>query len=664
LIRLLFRMDEKQESHHHHNHRWPHEASKDHHRHRHHHHHHHSDDSEDDIKAKRRSHRYSAAGIASDTDELLEKHEKALTENDELRLQVHQLQEERENFNREDSIDENNTSQASKCRLMCLALLCSFLVLVGVKTKESSPEENIVTAPSAFPIYPTYGPTPSPTELIIYNGPTEEECLAISNGLAFRDQLMERSFEVDMDVTLEATEMTDDLELQLAEKIQQYLVPALAGCPDEVGNGNRQLVSTKYVIAGGIVTVHARANTECEEDAGTSCFRAIASLDLLLKGEMTTFEFIALMTGVFSNSPLVTRLRLDLPYKVIVIVGVRSTSPTEAPSVAPSLLPSESPSRTLVVHPTTEAPTRAPVTYPTAEAPAKGPNLLTSRSPSSRPSSIPSVGPTAMPSSSPSLQPTPFPSLEPTPSPTPGPTGLPSPSPTRAPTLSTTSAPVTAPPSSIPSAPPTETPSTMNPTASLIPSASFSPTASSAPSTSFAPSTSQPSFEPSVLPTPSPTQQTCFQTNTELSNAVDDWFQGSHRTASVEALYGLIGDWCFGAGVTSMRELFYFRSTFNEDISKWDVSSVTNMYGMFKGASSFNQNLSSWDVSTVRNMNGMFHDSASFNQNLCQWGSHMPSWSFLIVWNNVADMFENTNCPSTASPNLALNPKGPFCHVC
>ena len=43
-------------------------------------------------------------------------------------------------------------------------------------------------------------------------------------------------------------------------------------------------------------------------------------------------------------------------------------------------------------------------------------------------------------------------------------------------------------------------------------------------------------------------------------------------------------------------------STFNDDISSWDVSSVTNMSFMFLGNAEFNQNISSWDVSSVQIM--------------------------------------------------------------
>ena len=51
--------------------------------------------------------------------------------------------------------------------------------------------------------------------------------------------------------------------------------------------------------------------------------------------------------------------------------------------------------------------------------------------------------------------------------------------------------------------------------------------------------------------------------------------------------------------VTSMSNLFNGLSSFNSDISNWNVSSVTDMYGMFVGASSFNSDISNWDVSSV-----------------------------------------------------------------
>lgn len=73
------------------------------------------------------------------------------------------------------------------------------------------------------------------------------------------------------------------------------------------------------------------------------------------------------------------------------------------------------------------------------------------------------------------------------------------------------------------------------------------------------------------------------------------------------------------SSVTDMSSMFYNATLFNQDISTWDVSKVTDMNGMFDRSSSFNQPLNDWDVSNVTNMNGMFFIASSFNQPLNSW---------------------------------------------
>ena len=72
-------------------------------------------------------------------------------------------------------------------------------------------------------------------------------------------------------------------------------------------------------------------------------------------------------------------------------------------------------------------------------------------------------------------------------------------------------------------------------------------------------------------------------------------------------------------GVTDMSNMFSNASSFNQNISSWDVSKATNMNEMFSGAESFNQNISSWDVSKVTNMTRMFHNASVFNQDIGFW---------------------------------------------
>ena len=65
-----------------------------------------------------------------------------------------------------------------------------------------------------------------------------------------------------------------------------------------------------------------------------------------------------------------------------------------------------------------------------------------------------------------------------------------------------------------------------------------------------------------------------------------------------------------------MTSMFGGASTFNGDLSKWDVTKVTNIRSMGNGASSFNGDLSKWDVAKVTNMVRMFSGASSFKRDL------------------------------------------------
>jgi surface protein len=65
--------------------------------------------------------------------------------------------------------------------------------------------------------------------------------------------------------------------------------------------------------------------------------------------------------------------------------------------------------------------------------------------------------------------------------------------------------------------------------------------------------------------------------NTGLRRVVSDWIAGGTLKDAVVAKYGEIENWSTSE-VTNLKYVFYGKSSFNADISKWVVSSVTTMY--------------------------------------------------------------------------------------
>lgn len=109
----------------------------------------------------------------------------------------------------------------------------------------------------------------------------------------------------------------------------------------------------------------------------------------------------------------------------------------------------------------------------------------------------------------------------------------------------------------------------------------------------------------------------------------------------------------------------FYRSSFNNDISGWDTSSITNMSHMFQGASAFNQPIENWDVSNVTDMSYMFAEDnvdyaihyvpspSVFNQPLNNWNvSNVTNMSYMFWRSKAFDQpLDNWNVSNVTSMN-------------
>jgi hypothetical protein len=68
-------------------------------------------------------------------------------------------------------------------------------------------------------------------------------------------------------------------------------------------------------------------------------------------------------------------------------------------------------------------------------------------------------------------------------------------------------------------------------------------------------------------------------TDTNVGTAATAW---ATDPTTAGATYGNIGDWDVSA-VSNMYQLFYSKSTLNDDIGKWNVASVSNMLHLRHG---------------------------------------------------------------------------------
>ncbi len=114
-----------------------------------------------------------------------------------------------------------------------------------------------------------------------------------------------------------------------------------------------------------------------------------------------------------------------------------------------------------------------------------------------------------------------------------------------------------------------------------------------------------------------------FQSNTTFNGDISGWdvslVTNMNKIFNNAAVFnGDISGWDVGS-VTDISYSFISAIAFNGDVSRWDVSSVTNMEGMFFNAEAFNGDISRWDVSSVTNMIQVFQYADVFNSDISDW---------------------------------------------
>ena len=101
------------------------------------------------------------------------------------------------------------------------------------------------------------------------------------------------------------------------------------------------------------------------------------------------------------------------------------------------------------------------------------------------------------------------------------------------------------------------------------------------------------------------------------NNPMQSMFNGCSSLTIVPS----INSWSMPSGVKKINNMFQGATSFNQDLSDWDVSHITDMRNLFQGATSFNGDITGWDVSSVTDMSNMFDGATLFNQPIGLWGS-------------------------------------------
>ena len=144
-----------------------------------------------------------------------------------------------------------------------------------------------------------------------------------------------------------------------------------------------------------------------------------------------------------------------------------------------------------------------------------------------------------------------------------------------------------------------------------------------------------------------------FQNETSFNQDISNWDVSQVTTMSymfytdfsIDPPYSSfnvdIGSWDVSS-VTDMSHMFENAKIFNQFIGEWDVSNVTDMSYLFSKAIDFNQPIDSWDVSSVNNMDSMFKMVSATSWFYNEFNVPLNNWDVSNV-TNMSNMFEHCN---------------------
>lgn len=167
------------------------------------------------------------------------------------------------------------------------------------------------------------------------------------------------------------------------------------------------------------------------------------------------------------------------------------------------------------------------------------------------------------------------------------------------------------------------------------------PTLSTVTNFNFYPNTPSPNLVkvPAVLPSNITSLNQMFSGATSFNQDISMWDVSSvdrarDMFATSVAFNQDLSNWDV-SNLVIMDNMFSYSEAFNGNISNWNTGNVTSMYGLFRGAKAFNQPLNQWDTSKVLDMSWMFANNTVFDQPLDNWNTGAVT--------SMQGMFNNNN---------------------